>query len=182
MIVRLLIAAPAMLLPLTMTLQAVPAMAQEQSEEGMPCDDTEKVTATRGIADPVETLRALYDEGMDIPQVDLPLTDRLYDLMLRDDWRRGVHDTPIARIDFDWIVNGQDALISDIEVEGTTPDGLRLSDEPERMVVTARFKNFDTPNELDYYWEKGPHGWRLDDVVSRGERGWVLSLLLGYGR
>lgn len=133
-------------------------------------------------AEPVVATGAFYEEGMEIPERSPKMTPRLEDLLQRDDTRREVHDTPIARLDFDWVVNGQDALISNVKIIGRLPDRLRLEDESEQMVVTACFDNFGQPQVLDYYWQKAEDGWQLDDVVSRTPGfTWVLSLLLEYG-
>ena len=135
--------------------------------------------AANGVADPVAAVRALYEDDCAVPDR-IPLTPRLEALFRAEDERRELHDEPLGRIDFDWVVNGQDALISDVAVEGSEVS-LALPDEPARMVVIARFANFKQPQELVYYWEKGADGWRLDDVVHRGEYAWSLSLLLAYG-
>jgi hypothetical protein len=101
---------------------------------------------------------------------------------IEDAMRQRDLDDPIGRIGFDFIVNGQDALITQVEVTEEAV-GFAGPQDPERTVITASFKNFDSPNIIDYYWVKQDDEWTLEEVVSRSpEFPWVLSLLLKYGR
>lgn len=169
-----------------LALVAAPLSAQEEerdydAEIAAFCDGIGKEAHISGVEDPELTVRNLYPEPPMLADGILPLTPRLKDLFERDDRRVCELDTPIGRLDFDWVVNGQDFLISDVSVE-TVETYAGLADEPDRKVVIAKFKNFDTANELRYYWEKADDGWRLDDVASVSERfPWTLSLLLEYG-
>jgi hypothetical protein len=68
-------------------------------------------------------------------------------------------DDEIGRIDFDPYVNGQDALISDIELTDTDMLG-----GTARIAVT--FKNFDVENQAIFSLVKERDGWKIDDVVN----------------
>ena len=168
-------------------LVATPLAAQDDAEQDYEaeleefCNAIGKAPPLPGVEDPALTVRNLYPDPPALADGELPLTPRLQQLFESDDRRVCELDTPIGRLDFDWVVNGQDFLITDVSVE-TVETYAGLEDEPERVVVIARFKNFDTPNELRYYWEKAEDGWRLDDVASvSDEFPWTLSLLLKYG-
>ncbi len=113
----------------------------------------------------------------------LPYSKRLAAAFDADEARAEANDDPIGRLGFDFVVDGQDALITDVQVKEQTLYGAGPND-PERKVITARFKNFDMPVVLDYYWVKEDGAWAVDEVVARqsiGGQGWVLSLLLDYG-
>jgi hypothetical protein len=73
-------------------------------------------------------------------------------------------------------MNGQDGTISDVHISK-----IDVENGPGRQIVVAKFKNEKTPNEVHFYFEKTPKGWKLDDVRSLMGDPWVLSLQLKYG-
>ena len=83
----------------------------------------------------------------------------------------------ICGLDFDPIANGQDFEIKDVVVTSVAKVGTAV---PEGR-VTAKFKNFGKPQTIEFFFLKKGETWLLDDVSSKnpGERGWVLSKLLG---
>lgn len=135
--------------------------------------------------DPEAVVRGLYADTADGDA--LPMTQRLESLFLleRDYLEASGH--PFDRLDFDWMVNGQDALITGLAIETVDVPmrdyGDAAVDQFARKIVTASFKNFDSPTVIRYYWIKERSGWKLDDVMGHGEEGmtWTLSLLLAYG-
>lgn len=156
------------------TLSFAPALAQ--SGEG---------TIAMAAGDPEAVVRGLYADTADGDA--LPMTQRLESLFLleRDYLEASGH--PFDRLDFDWMVNGQDALISALAIETVDVPmrdyGDAAVDQFDRKIVTASFKNFDSPTVIRYYWIKERSGWKLDDVMGHSEDGmtWTLSLLLAYG-
>lgn len=102
----------------------------------------------------------------------------LYTPRLQALWADMVKDAgdEVGRVNFDFWVNAQDADLS----------GFSFASEPviqndDRRIVIARFRNFDRDETLAFYWEKIDGRWRLDDVESRGETAWTLSVILKYG-
>jgi hypothetical protein len=67
-------------------------------------------------------------------------------------------DGEIGRIDFDPYVNGQDALISGVEL--TDVDELGGTAK-----ITVKFDNFSAPNTSIYSLVKERDGWKIDDVA-----------------
>jgi hypothetical protein len=61
--------------------------------------------------------------------------------------------------------------VTSVSVEGATG----------RRVVIAKFRNFQTPNEIHFYFVKTKTGWLLDDARSMTGETWTLSLILKYG-
>lgn len=137
------------------------------------------------VSDPEAIVAALYSETDGGGE--LPMTQRLETLFLleRDYLEASGH--PFDRLDFDWIVNGQDALITELAFETVDvpmrDHGDAAVDQFDRKIVIASFKNFDSPTSIRYYWIKERSGWKLDDVTGHSEDGmtWTLSLLLAYG-
>lgn len=165
---------------------AAPAFAQEEerdyeAEFAEYCASIGTEPPEPGVEDPALMVRNLYPDAPERMEERVPLTDRLRALFIKENRITCETDNPIGRLDFDWVVNGQDALITEVSVESSDQLAI-LEDEPPRMVVTAKFKNFETPMELQFYWQKADDGWRLDDVTSvSGDYPWTLSLLLAYG-
>ena len=162
---------------LALSAAALPfAPALAQSGEG---------TIAMAAGDPEAVVRGLYADTADGDA--LPMTQRLESLFLleRDYLEASGH--PFDRLDFDWMVNGQDALITGLAIETVDVPmrdyGDAAVDQFARKIVTASFKNFDSPTVIRYYWIKERSGWKLDDVMGHGEEGmtWTLSLLLAYG-
>ena len=154
----------------------IPALAQNTGEA-----PSEMASAS----DPVATVKRLYGLETGNAGAGLPMTQRLERLFLLDELHLEESGEPIGRLDFDWVVNGQDALITDVKVTSFSVPlrdfGDEAVDQFERMIVTAEFKNFDSQMRLRYYWIRERSGWKLDDVASVGEFPWTLSLLLAYG-
>jgi hypothetical protein len=132
----------------------------------------------KGVADPVAATQALYGAmlsgNIDNPG-ELPFTARLDALAALDAKEFGPDE--VGRLDFDIYLNGQDGKVSDVSVSARDVDNA-----PNRRIVVVTFRNFDTPMETHFFWEKGRDGlWRVDDVRALGEDGWTLSLLYKYG-
>src|ERR1700743_701927 len=71
----------------------------------------------------------------------------------------------VGRMDFDMWTGTQDWVLKDIQVTEDTVAG-----STARKIVTAKFKNIDTQEEMHFYFEKSGSGWLLDDVRSlKGE-------------
>ncbi len=146
-------------------------------------DDT--ATQEQAAAGPEAVVRGLYSDT--VTGDELVMTQRLETLFLleRDYLEASGH--PFDRLDFDWIVNGQDTLITGLAIETVDVPmrdyGDAAVDQFDRKIVIATFKNFNSPTEIRYYWIRERSGWKLDDVTGHSEDGmtWTLSLLLGYG-
>jgi hypothetical protein len=82
----------------------------------------------------------------------------------------------VGRLDFDFWVNGQDWVLSDVKVSGDLVPGAK-----DRKVVVAKFKNCGNSETIQFYFEKTARGWKLDDVRSVEKDSWTLSLILKYG-
>ena len=172
---------------------AVFALPAHALEKETPAPATEK--ASQAI-DPVSAVRRLY-ALLDAPIVanpeaegdadPLPMTQRLESLFLLERDYLDASGHPFDRMDFSWVVNGQDAVITDMEITAVDVPirdyGDRVVDQFPRQIVTASFKNFGDPTVIRYYWVQQRNGWKLDNATGRGEDGmtWTLSLLLEYG-
>jgi hypothetical protein len=82
----------------------------------------------------------------------------------------------VGRMDFEFWTNAQDWSIKDVNVSGVSVEGSK-----DREIVTAKFKNIDSKEEIHFYFEKAKAGWQLDDARSFTGRSWTLSLILKYG-
>lgn len=75
-------------------------------------------------------------------------------------------------ITFDPFVNGQDALISDLQVNKAVID-------TNRALVPVRFKNFSQDNLLVYSFVLEDSTWKLDEIAAiGGEARWTLTEVL----
>tara|TARA_R110000824_G_scaffold150891_4_gene321703 strand:- start:334 stop:846 length:513 start_codon:yes stop_codon:yes gene_type:complete len=148
-----------------------------------PADST--AAQAQAAAGPESVVRGLYSDS--ITGDELVMTRRLETLFLLERDYLDASGHPFDRLDFDWIVNGQDALITGLAIETVDVPmrdyGDAAVDQFDRKIVIAAFRNFDSPTEIRYYWIKERSGWKLDDVTGGGEDGmtWTLSLLLAYG-
>ncbi len=79
-------------------------------------------------------------------------------------------DGEMGAIEFDPFINGQDFVITDVDVE-------EVATGPDEALVEARFVNFNTPIVLHYAMERQDDGrWLIADVESRdGEYPYALS-------
>ncbi len=158
---------------------ATPAKAEEPGQ----CELVKSEVA------PLEFTRNLYgvaqadlDACLPLPER-LPYSKRLAAAFAAEEARIDTYQEPIGRLDFDYVVDGQDALITEVEIKEYDVRG-GIPADPDRKVVTAKFKNFGAPVSLSYYWVKEDGAWVVDEVVSDGSpdnRGWVLSLILDFG-
>jgi hypothetical protein len=127
---------------------------------------------------PFKVMHGVYkamENGSEAPNI--PLTPRLRALMALE--QKETPEGELGRIDFDWLVNGQDSKITDSKVTVRTVDYA-----PSRMIVVVRFKNFGKQMENHFFWEKDAKGkWALDDVrsIEPDGPGFTLSLVLKYG-
>jgi len=75
-------------------------------------------------------------------------------------------------ITFDPIVNGQDALITNLVVYPAIIDG-------NRAQVYVRFRNFDSDNAMVYSFVSESRVWKLDEIAAiGGETRWLLTDVL----
>jgi len=138
----------------------------------------------QAVSDPEAMVKALYSDTADRSL--LPMTQRLETLFLLERDYLEASGYAVGRLDFDWVVNGQDALITDLAFETVDVPirdyGEEAVDQFDRKIIIASFKNFASPTEIRYYWIKERSGWKLDDVTGDSEDGmtWTLSLLLAY--
>lgn len=142
-------------------------------------------TAEPAVSDPEAMVTALYSDTAD--RSPLPMTQRLETLFLLERDYLEASGYPVGRLDFDWVVNGQDALITDLAFETVDVPirdyGKAAVDQFDRKIIIASFQNFASPTAIRYYWIRERSGWKLDDVTGDSEDGmtWTLSLLLAYG-
>ena len=130
--------------------------------------------AATTINDPVAFVKSVYATTVGKhPEPDDIYTPRL-DALFKIDTKEAGGE--VGRWDMDFWMNGQDGTISDVHVSKKDVD-----DATGREIVIAKFKNEKTPNEIHFYFEKTPKGWKLDDVRSTIGDPWVLSIQLKYG-
>lgn len=73
----------------------------------------------------------------------------------------------VGAIDFDPVINGQDWTVTDFAIGDIVVDG-------DNATARVTFKNFDTPNTLDFYLVN-EDGWKYDNIISsRGDYGYSL--------
>ena len=131
-------------------------------------------SAATKIDDPLKFVKTIYTGTVgNKPEPDDIYSARLDALFKLDSKEAGGE---VGRIDFDFWMNAQDGAIS-----GVTVTKAAVENAPGRMVVIAKFKNLKTPNEIHFYFEKTPSGWKLDDARSLLGEQWTLSLILKYG-
>lgn len=127
-------------------------------------------SATR-IDDPVQFVTGVYSrlmaDGSYIPPEDI-YTTRLSELF-RQDKKRAKGE--VGCLDFDFWVNGQDWMITNLKVTKEIPG-------PDRQIVSARFLNLKTPEEIHFEFQRVAGRWRLDEVRSVKAERWVLSQIL----
>lgn len=104
--------------------------------------------------------------------------EALYTPRLQALWKDMTADTgdEVGRVNFDFWTNAQDW-----ELSGFSFSGEPVVQNDSRRIVIARFRNFDRAEVIAFCWERIDGRWRLDDVESRGEDPWTLSVLLKYG-
>lgn len=66
----------------------------------------------------------------------------------------------ICAIDWDFVVNGQDSQLSDVNVGQTVANG-------DKATVTATFRNMGQPNRNIYYFTRENGVWKVEDIESR---------------
>lgn len=84
------------------------------------------------------------------------------------------HGELVGALDFDWWINAQDWELHDVVV-------IAAAQGPNRMLVTARFRNIDRRDEVRFQFVRAGRRWYLDDAASpggHGDEGWTLSALL----
>lgn len=135
---------------------------------------TAAAQAATKIDDPLKFVKAVYATTVGKkPEPEDIYTPRLDALFKLDSKEAGGE---VGRIDFSFWMNAQDGTIS-----GVTVTSAPVENAPGRLVVIAKFKNEKTPNEIHFYFEKTPAGWKLDDARSLLGEQWTLSLILKYG-
>jgi hypothetical protein len=130
--------------------------------------------AATKIDDPLKFVTAVYKADVSKhPEPEDIYTPRLTALFALDTKEA---NGEVGRWDSDFWMNGQDGAISDVHITKADVDSAA-----GRQIVIAKFKNFKTPNEVHFYFEKTAQGWKLDDVRSLLGDPWVLSIQLKYG-
>jgi hypothetical protein len=66
----------------------------------------------------------------------------------------------ICAIDWDFVIDGQDYHLSNVNVAATVAAG-------DNSTVTVRFKNFKTPCVNVYYFVREGGVWKVDDIETR---------------
>ncbi len=129
--------------------------------------------ATR-IDDPVAFVKKVYATTVG----KRPEPDDIYSDRLKALWDLDFKEAhgEVGRTDFDFWMNGQDGTISGVAISKQD-----VENGPGRVIVVAKFKNEQTPNEIHFYFEKTAKGWKLDDARALMGDPWVLSLQLKYG-
>lgn len=119
---------------------------------------------------PDALVRLFYDEDLGILffSDDPEYATRLFSRELRRILHEIEPDPYPGALDFDPVVNGQDASLTRIRIAPATVEG-------RTATVDVSFKNFDTPVELTYYLVLETGAWRLDDIRSAD---WSLRSLL----
>ncbi len=139
---------------------------------------------------PLEVVQQLYakpetgDENTEIVDIPMPMSAELGDLLSDDQARGSINGTGIGHLDFDWMVNGQDAKITNLQIKRVAVTALS-PDDPKREIIVAQFDNFDDPTRISYFWKyDADRGWLIEDVTGWSQDGlvWTLSLLLKYGQ
>ena len=131
------------------------------------------------IADPVPFVAALYAK-MATATVEKPYVapEDIYTARLAALFALATREAhgEVGRIDFDFWSNAQDWQLGEVNVTSVPVEGAA-----SRRVVVAKFRNFQTPNEIHFYFVKTRKGWLLDDARSMMGETWTLSLILKYG-
>lgn len=125
-------------------------------------------------ADPAATVEALYEPYLENRTAgplreSAPLTEELRALMRRAEEASNASGEPMAAVDFNPIIDGQDWELSDVSVELVAPpaDG--------RAQVRANFQNFGEDVALTYDLRDQDGGWRIDNISGKN---WTLRQLL----
>jgi len=133
-------------------------------------------TAGTKIDDPVKFITGVYAHWAknQNPQEDI-YTARLKALMDLDVKEA---DGQVGRAnDFSFWCNCQDGDIKNAVIKGwDVPDA-----SPARKVVDAKFLLEGKKQDILFYFEKTAAGWKLDDVQSRLDITWTLSVICKYG-
>jgi len=136
------------------------------------------VEAARGVEDPrafvVQTFAA-YQRNPSGPEWPaFAYSDRLRALFDAYEQWAAAHEDLVGSLDFDWWVNAQDWLLSDVRVT-------ERRQGPNRRTVAARFTNAGRRDEVRFLFVRQGGRWYLDDAnegTGRGDGGWTLSALL----
>src|SRR5436305_629107 len=118
--------------------------------------------------DPAAYVRTIYTNYPKYRNT-IQYTPRLQSLL--DDDEKADSNDPLGKLDFDPIVNGQDAKISVV----TTKTVVR---EERLALVRAEFKNFDRKNVLEYTLVWGDRGWMIAEIKGISPRSWTLTKIL----
>ena len=126
--------------------------------------------ARAGVADDPLTLIVsiykVYQSDSGSPGYDNPYSKRLQGL------RDAVAESDAGLIDWDVFVNGNDWVLSDVQIK-------LVAKSAARAKVHASFKNFKKPQDImfDLVFEDGR--WRIDDIASiRPGVRWTMSKIL----
>lgn len=84
------------------------------------------------------------------------------------------HGELVGALDFDWWISAQDWELHHVNVTAA-------AEGPNRMLVTARFRNIDRNEAVRFQFVRVGRRWYLDDAAEgsgHGDDGWTLSALL----
>lgn len=123
--------------------------------------------------EPVALVRAIYAVQMQAEKTrqnawEPPHRDRFFSRALGPRITRTIQG---SGIDFDFILDGQDFDIKDLNVALVRRQG-------HRAAVAAQFKNFNEPKRVTYQLVRESGGWRVAEISTSGKHGWVLTKLL----
>jgi hypothetical protein len=123
--------------------------------------------------DPVAVIRELYRVHAEAEKTKIqawmpPHRERFFTKKLGAAIARAYQRNEIG---FDFIYDGQDFEIKDLEIAHVPGSGPVLS-------VEARFKNFGKPQRLVYTLAQEDGAWRIVDIRQHRANGWVLTKLL----
>ena len=132
------------------------------------------LSALDSASDPVAIVNSFYDgSNNEILWPDDPKNpSQIHSSRLAELYAESLDKRGQFALTFDPIVNGQDALISNLVVYPSVM-GLRNAQ------IIAHFHNFDTENILVYsfIWQSGE--WKLDEIASiNGDARWLLTDIL----
>ncbi len=125
-----------------------------------------------GRADPSTIVRDIYANKFDTiwPETEEHRSDLLSD-SLSASFTKSIRTYGQFALTFDPIINGQDALIEHLVIDSAVVKGDYAS-------VKVRFRNFGEDNVLVYSFVLEDDRWKLDELASIGDDGWLLSEVL----
>ena len=138
-------------------------------------EQTQSIDDMRNKNDPVNIVRGFYQQQQHLDQfwsVDPATRSMLFSKRLAALFTSNQRKYGQVMITFDPIVNGQDALITDLVVN---PSVIHRN----RAYVHVHFRNFGHDIAMVYHFIRERDGWKLDEIAAiGGEARWLLSDVL----